>query len=185
MNNRSLNFFHEIPLEVYHSSDTVTVEISINNHIVYNQEYSAGKVHHDVVSFYYEYADAEKNCLVVNFRGNTDALKKYIKIKSVAINQTWLNLYNADYKPTLNSTWWNSLTDKEKTKQQEIIYGKRGNTFGWFGEILFDFGTGVDNRSRFMLNNNIDSILSKKLDWIFLDNIDANKWDLKSNDKLL
>lgn len=185
MNNQNLNFFHEIPIEVYHETDNVLIEIFVNNVLVYEKEYSPGKVHSETVSFYYEYLNSSKNCLKIKFNGKTEVRNKYLKIKSVAINQVWLNLYNCNYKPDLNPNWWNRLTAKQKDAQLAIIYGRRGPEFGWFGEISFDFAAGIDSRSTFMLKNNIDTILSKKIDWVFLDKSNNKKWELKSNDKLL
>lgn len=185
MNNQSLNFFHKIPFEIYHDNDTVSIEIFVNNNLVYENYYTPGTVHRDCASFYYEYHESQKSCIKINFYSNTEAEKKYLKIKSVDINGVWLNLYNANYKPKLNPVWWNSLDQSQKDFYLETIYGKNGNTFGWFGEISFDFATGIDNRSCYMLKNNIDTLLSKKIDWVFLDNTDVKQWESSNNDKLL
>lgn len=185
MKNQILNFLHEIPIEVFHENDSVSVEVYINDDLVHQTEYEANIVHSDLISFYHDYNDAEKSCINIKFSGNSEAREKYLKIKSIFINSIRINVNNANYRPKLNPEWWTSLNDQQKETYLEIIYGTNGNKFGWFGEISFDFATGFDKRSSYKLENNIDKIISKKLDWIFLDNHDSDQWSRKSNDKLL
>jgi hypothetical protein len=184
MKNLNLNFFHEIPIEVYHESDTVSLTVFVNNTLVFEKTYPPSVLNKETITFRHEYLDAEQNTIKFNFNGKSESSNRFLKIKSIAINGIWLNIYNANYRPKLNPVWWNNLTNIDKEKYLDIIHGKNGNTFGWFGEIEFNFATGYDTSSRCLLKNNMDLILSKKIDWVFSNRSNKNIWE-RNNDKLL
>lgn len=184
MNNRSLDFFHEIPIEVYHDTDEVEVTVSVNNELKFKKKYMRGILHKDSIMFRHEYNDAEKNNIKITFNGTVESANRYLKIKSIAVNDIYINMYDANYQPILNKLWWNSLDEFDKDTYLDIIYGKNGNTFGWFGEIVFSYACGYNTKSKQFLKDTTDIILSKKVDWIFLDSLHNNQWERK-NDKLL
>ncbi len=184
MNNQNLNFLHQIPIEIYHDTDDVEIQISVNNKLKFKKKYMRNILHNDLVAFRHEYNDAEQNTIKITFSGTVETANRYLKIKSVLINDIYINMYDANYRPILNKLWWNSLDECNKEKYLDIIHGKNGNTFGWFGEISFSYACGYNTKSKQFLKNSMDIILSKKVDWIFLDNLHNNPWERK-NDKLL
>lgn len=183
-NNRILDFLHQIPIEVYHDTDDVEVSISVNQELKFKKKYIRNIIHRDLVEFRHEYKDAEKNSVTVTFGGTLETANRYLKIKSILINNVYINIYDADYRPILDKIWWNSLNEDNKEKYLDVIYGKNGNTFGWFGEISFSYACGYNTMSKQFYNDSIDVILSKKVDWIFLESAHNNPWERK-NDKLL
>ena len=181
LSNRSLNFFHEIPIEVFHETNEVYVKLSINNFLIFEKTFLPGILHCETIKFYKEYDESCKNIICFDFFGNKDAQNKFIKIKSISINNIWLNLYNANYKPLLNPEWWDSLTSNEQENYLDIIHGKNGNTFGWFGKVFFEFAAGYDRKSKIKMRrvSNINEILSSNLDWVYLDNYENSPWEKK------
>ena len=177
MNNQSLNFLHKIPIEVYHDNADVLVKISINDSIKFEKVYSPGVIHTDTVTFRNEYVDSNSNTICFDFSGDAEAYTKYLKINSILINNVWLNLYNADYKPALNQDWWNNLTESEQESYLDKIHGMNGNTFGWFGQISFKFLAGYDWKSKQLQEPNISTILGIKQDWIYLDGNENYPWE--------
>jgi len=177
MNNRSLNFSHEIPIEVYHENTDVSIKVSINDSVMFEKVYSPGIVHTETIRFYNEYVESKQNTICFEFLGNVEAQHKYLKINSILINNAWLNFYNADYRPVLNQEWWDELTEVEQEHYLDIIYGINGNTFGWFGQIIFKFAAGYDWKSKFDKESPISKILSSKEDWVFLDESGNNPWE--------
>ena len=179
MNNQSLNFSHEIPIEVYHDNADVLIKISINDSIMFEKVYPPGVIHTETIRFYNEYIDSAKNTICFDFSGNAEAYTKYLKINSILVNNSWLNLFNANYMPILNQEWWNNLTELEQESYLDIIYGVNGNTFGWFGQISFEFAAGYDRKSNIKMGQeqNIHCILGTKLDWVFLDENENKPWE--------
>jgi hypothetical protein len=177
MNNQSLNFFHEIPIEVYHENTDVSIKVSINDLVMFEKVYSPGVVHTETIRFHNEYIESNKNTICFDFSGDAEAQHKYLKINSILINNIWLNLFNADYRPILNQEWWDSLPEEEQESYLDIIYGINGNTFGWFGKIIFKFAAGYDWKSKFNKESHMATILNSKENWIFLDETDNQPWE--------
>ena len=77
--------------------------------------------------------------------------------------------------PQINQEWWDRLSGDDKEKYLEIIYGKNGATFGWFGTVELEYLTVVDQKNflqkRLSKDTNdieIEEIISRKLDKIYL-----------------
>jgi hypothetical protein len=171
VSNSKLTFTHEIPIEMYAECD-LSLEILINETTVYKTQCSANTVHRQVINFEHEYIDSKKNKLTFLFSGDAEVEKKHLKILQICLNKQFLNRYNAEYFPDLNPEWWQDLSEEEKIKQKEIIYGNTGAVFGWYGKINFYYCVGFDQRSRFYYNrdtNDHTRLMGEKINWIFLD----------------
>jgi len=119
--NQKLDFHHRIPIEIFHDNEDVSLTVRVNNEIQFNKTFSAGQIHCEEIKFYYDYIALKKNILDFEFSGTVESPNRYLKINSLEINDTYINLYNADYRPKLNQLWWNSLTDKKKNYYQSMI----------------------------------------------------------------
>lgn len=182
MTDNKLIFDHQIPIEVFTEADAATVKLLINDEVCFEKEYKGTCVHRELITFDREYTDSSRNKISFLFSGTDEVEKKYIKVLQISLNKQSIDIYNAEYFPEIDEGWWQSLDNDQKEKQNEVIYGKAGNTFGWYGEINYYYCCGFDRRSKFNYNkNNIDPgiILHRKNNWIFLDMDSA-----KGHDKL-
>lgn len=175
MDNKKLNFPHTIPIEVFHENNSTTVEIFLNNELKFGKTFAPKKVHKETVTFSHLYQSGQRNQIKFVFSGSAEAESKYLKINSLIINNQLVNIYNANYQPELNPEWWESLEEKDKEKYLEIIYGKNGTTFGWYGKIDVEYLTFFDQKSflqkRIARDTNdieVNEIISKKIDKVFL-----------------
>tara|TARA_A100000164_G_scaffold357771_1_gene368762 strand:+ start:101 stop:667 length:567 start_codon:yes stop_codon:yes gene_type:complete len=175
MDNKQLNFNHAIPIEVFHDSDAVQVELYLNDKIKFKKTYQPNIKHKEVIEFDNLYDAGQRNSLKFVFSGKTETQSRYLKLSSININNQNLNIYNANYVPQINQEWWNSLSGDDKEKYLEIIYGKNGATFGWFGTVELEYLTVVDQKNflqkRLSKDTNdieIEEIISRKLDKIYL-----------------
>jgi hypothetical protein len=186
--NQILNFSHQIPIKVFHSNTTVSVVVKINNEIVCTESFAPGIEHVRNVEFYYNYINGNKNTIEFEFSGIKESSNRYLIINNIAINNVQIELYDAHYTPTLNPVWWKTLTPTQKDYYQHMIYGKNGNTFGWFGNIKYYYYCGVDTKTRLKTDaDKTETLLSRSANWIFLDErsnmISPGK--LKTHGKLL
>ena len=69
LSNRSLNFFHEIPIEVFHETNEVYVKLSINNFLIFEKTFLPGILHCETIKFYKEYDESCKNIICFDFFG--------------------------------------------------------------------------------------------------------------------
>jgi hypothetical protein len=168
--NYNLNFAHRIPIKVFHPSDTVSVGIKINDQSVFSETFAPGHEHSRNVEFYYSYTDGDKNIIEFEFSGKVESSSRYLAINSLEVNNVYINLYDAHYIPNLNRIWWESLNHKAKDRYLDMIYGKNGNKFGWFGKIKYYYYCGVDFKSRVKTDaDNTETLLGKSPNWVFLD----------------
>lgn len=186
--NQKLNFFHRIPIKVFHDTEDPVVVIKINNNTVFSQCFAKGTEHFCNVQFWHEYQDGEQNTLEFNFNGSLESANRYLIINSIEINNVYVGLYDAHYTPKINPQWWDSLLLSEKEYYLDIIYGKNGNTFGWFGNIKYYYYCGVNLKSR--TNTDADKneiLLSRSAEWIFLESAPNTLFPgkLKKHGKLL
>jgi hypothetical protein len=170
-NHPRLTFKHEIPVEIF-AECKVSLEVLINDETVFRKQYIPGSTYNEKIEFDHEYTEGVKNKMTFMFSGEAEVEKKYLKILQICLNEQILNKYNAEYFPKINLEWWKYLTQKEKNKVNDQIYGKVGAHFGWYGEINFYYCAGFDYKSHFHYNTNIvdyTKILGEKINWVFLD----------------
>lgn len=175
-----LDFLHKIPLEVNASGVDTHLVIQINAQTVFEKTYAPGP-HTDIVEFSFAYDNSVKNKMEFVWTGAKEVANKHLRIRNIEINKQVLNLYNAEYFPNINNDWWQSLSNEEIDHYEEVIYGKTGNTFGWYGSINLYYCTGVDLRARYEYNNldnDTRKLLHEGKNWIF-----ANKDDAKIHHK--
>mgnify|MGYP001189478321 FL=1 len=168
----NLNFLHQIPIKVQSGSCATNLKVEINGYTVFDKTFAENSSVNYVLEFDHSYKEGVKNKICFKWTGPAEHENKYLKIEHIIINDQIINLYNAEYFPHIGDQWWNTLQDNEKEKYNEIIYGKAGNTFGWYGEINFYFCTGNNFQSRHSFNkSNRDprKLLNEQNDWIFLD----------------
>jgi len=171
MTNNKLIFGHQIPIEVSAECDT-SVQVLVNDRPVWENKYKKGLKHNEVIEFDEDYKDAKKNKLTFLFSGTDEVEKKYLKIFQITMNKQIFNLYNAEYFPNINREWWEQLTPDQKDYYNQVIYGKTGSEYGWYGEINFYYCTGFDFRSKTRYNQNTTDkhiLLGEKQNWIYLD----------------
>ena len=167
-----LIFNHTIPIEVFTEAETATVKLLINDEICFEKEYKGNTLHQELIQFDKEYQDSSKNKISFLFSGTQEVEKKYIKVLQISINKQSVDVYTAEYFPEIDESWWKSLNEQDQKKYNEVIYGKIGNTFGWYGEINYYHCAGFDLRSRFQYtksNKAPGRLLHEKDNWIFLD----------------
>ncbi len=184
MDNKQLNFNHIIPIEVFHESDDVEVEILINDQSKFKKVFTAAVVHKQSVAFDHLYEPGQRNKLKFIFSGKSEAKTRYLKLNSININSQNLNVFNANYVPTINQEWWDSLSGDDKEKYLEVIYGKNGATYGWYGTVDLEYITVVDQKGylqkRLSKETNdieVEEIISRKLDKIFLFQENVLPWN--------
>ena len=167
---------HQIPIAVL-SGDTAThLRLEINGESVLEKTFDASFLVDATLQFDYDYHSGARNKMSFKWTGSAEHEKKSFSIKQININDQMINLYNAEYFPEINDAWWNGLKDEQKQEYNKIIYGKAGDTFGWYGEINFYFCTGIDLKCKHKFNkNNRDArkLLNEQNDWIFLDKNDS------------
>jgi len=170
MTNNRLIFKHRIPIELSAETNTA-LTVLINNEVCFKKNYLGNKKHKEVIEFEKEYSDGTKNTISFLFSGEREVAKKSLKILQICINRQVLNVYNAEYFPKINDDWWEQLNTKEKNKYTELIYGRTGAEFGWYGEINFYYCCGVDLKSwfRYSNSNSHNNLLHERLNWIYLD----------------
>lgn len=171
--NTKLIFEHVIPIEVYAENTDVNVTIEINGNVEWQKHFPMNEIHSETIEFDKDYDDGSKNQISFIFTGDTESAKRYLKINQLCINKQVLNKYNAEYFPNINKEWWDKLQSEEKNKYTEMIHGRMGDVFGWYGEINFYYCCGFDFRSRFKYNNHnkqdIIRLLDERTNWIYLD----------------
>lgn len=188
MDNKKLNFNHTVPIEVFHENAEVQVEVLLNGESKFKKVFSPNIKHVEAIKFEHTYDSGQRNKLTFVFSGEAEAQNRYLKLNSININSQNLNIYNANYVPEINQEWWDSLNGDDKEKYLEIIYGKNGATYGWYGTIDLEYLTVVDQKSflqkRLSKETNdieIEEIISRKLDKIFLFHDNVLPWN-KQND---
>lgn len=177
-----LEFEHRIELEVHHDSSPFTITVLVNDSIKLNKDFIAG-THIDEIIFSHLYDDGGKNNLSIQYNGDQEAQKKYIKVKRIGINNVNLNIFNANYVPKIDQTWWDSLDKQTQQGFKDSIHGNNGNNFGWFGDISWTYFTGKNKISKMKVRtsadyDNTDDILGMKMEWIYEDNTQNNAWEL-------
>ena len=173
---KNLYFKHHIPVEVLSGDVPTTLGVEINGKLVSEKIFKQNTVETHVFEFECAYEEAVKNKICFRWHGATEHENKWVKIENITINDQIINLYNAEYFPTISDEWWGSLEDQQKEKYNQIIYGKAGNRFGWYGEINFYYCTGFNFQSRHYFNKSSRDprkLLNEQNDWIFLDKDDA------------
>lgn len=179
MKNTKLIFTQEISVELFAQCE-VYLEILINDESKFRKQYPANEIHREVIRFDHEYAESKKNKITFLFSGKKEVEKKYLKILQICLNKQILNRYNAEYFPKINPEWWQQLSLSEQEEQKEIIYGKTGAQFGWYGEINFYYCAGFDYRSRFRYNSakkDYTKLLGEKINWVFIDENSIKKYN--------
>ena len=188
MDNKQLNFSHSIPIEVFHDTDEVDVELLLNKESKFKKTFAPNIKHKVVIEFENLYDARQRNSLKFVFSGKTETQNRFLKLSSININNQNLNIYNANYVPDINQEWWDSLSGDDKEKYLEIIYGKNGATFGWFGTIELEYLTVVDQKNflqkRLSKETNdieIEEIISRKLDKIYLFQDQVLPWNQQND----
>ena len=148
--NHKLNFGHVIGFEIFQDNDTPTLEILVNGTLVFDETFSANVVHSRTANFYHEYLDRHKNCIEFKFTGNRESANRYVKIKSVAVNDTYFNILRYFYKPDINQQWFDRLSENKRSQLKRKIYGNNAAVFGWYGSWKYYFNSGVDWSSKYL-----------------------------------
>ena len=171
MSNKKLIFNHEIPIEIF-GECAVSLEVLVNDQSMFKKNFNSNNVHKEVIQFKKEYPDIQKNKISFLFTGDKEVENKFLKINQICLNKQILNRFNSEYLPDINPAWWEHLSDEQKQKHQETIYGRTGSHYGWYGEINLYYGVGFDLASRFNFQSEKEDysrVLGEKIDWIFLD----------------
>tara|TARA_B100000073_G_C23458401_1_gene462275 strand:+ start:96 stop:605 length:510 start_codon:yes stop_codon:yes gene_type:complete len=168
-----LDFKHSIILEIHNEQYPSTVEVSVNNELKHEKEYTAG-THKEHITFSHAYKDGDKNKLTICFSADNEAESKHIKVMDICINGASINLLNAVYKPVINQHWWDSLGERDRDHFTDVIHGNTGNTFGWYGDVSYVYYTVKDKATKTKIRNavgydNEDDIVGKRTEWIYND----------------
>ena len=170
MSNRRLTFENIIPLEVYTDTGPASLLITLNDKKIFEKDYSESFTHKELVKFEAEYDDGSFNKLSFVLSGPPLTANKHLQIESININKQPINVLNSEYFPEIDESWWQDLSMEEQQKFNDIIYGKAGNKFGWWGEVNFYYCAGFDYKSKMRYNRHDNrSILHEQIDWVYLD----------------
>ena len=159
-----LSFSHSIQFIVEDSNECI-VKLSVNNQIHFEKTYSPGE-HFELVTFSHDYEDGAKNTMMVQFNSPVETAKKHVIIKSVIINGTKLSVLNALYEPQINIDWWNSLSTDDISMYEGMIHGNCDGHYGWYGDIQYEYFTGVSSSSMYISNNLADRLMTRKTEWV-------------------
>ena len=170
MNDRQLIFENIIPLEVYTDTGPASLVITLNDKKVFNKVYAESTTHKETVRFEAEHDDGAFNKLSFAFSGPPLTANKHLRVESIKVNKQPVNVLNSEYFPEIDESWWSGLSSEKQQKFNDIIYGKAGNTFGWWGEINFYYCSGFDYKSK-MRYNRYDNrtLLHEQINWVYLD----------------
>ena len=120
--NFKLNFHHEINFQVFQDNADPTLTIEVNGNTVFDETFQKNVLHTRSAKFYFEYDDCTKNCLRITFSGPCESSNRYVKMKGLSVNETYLNMLNCYYNPILNPDWWNNLNEQDKKEIKSRIY---------------------------------------------------------------
>jgi len=182
----TLMFNHRIPIEYFSGDHDTQLKISVNDREIMSRELPKDQTEKITIEFVNNYNEGYKNKITFDWHGGHEHEGKFIKIKNINIHDQILNINNAEYFPELNPEWWESLTQQQQDHYNEIIYGKTGGVFGWYGQINFYFCTGLDFRSRTLYNKGNTSsrkLLSEQTVWIYQDKSIAKIYHKDENDR--
>jgi hypothetical protein len=182
--NFKLNFSHDIGFEVFQDNADPTLQIFINDEIVFNETFAAGILHKRTAEFYHDYLDCKKNCVRFKFTGEKESPNRYIKLKRISINDTYLNILQPYYKPTLNQEWWDTLNDTDRKEMLSRIHGNCNGIFGWYGTFDFYFNSGMDFSSKYRgCSEDKDTVIGVRPTWVTLvKNTVTKPWHGKTDD---
>ena len=170
MSNRTLIFKSDVLLEAYTDNGPAGLMIELNGEKVFSKQFLEKNTHKEHVEFEAQHADGALNKLTFTFSGPPLTANKYFQIKGIAINKQSLNVLNAEYFPEIDQSWWEGLTAEQKINYDDIIHGKTGNKFGWWGQVNFYYCSGFDFKSKMRYNHYGNrSMLHEQVDWIYLD----------------
>lgn len=167
--NDNLTFAHDIGFEVYQDNADPTLEITINDVTVFKETFSAGTVHKRSANFYHDYTDRAKNCVRFAFTGTKESANRYVQLRRIVVNDTFLNILQPYYKPDLNKEWWDSLNSNEQKEMLGRIHGNCNGTFGWYGTFDFYFNSGMDFASKYKgCPEDKDTVIGVRPTWVTL-----------------
>jgi len=168
--NHKLNFGHNITFEIFQDNDSPRLEILINEITVFDETFTANVVHKRTAHFYHEYLDRHKNHIEFKFTGTRESSNKYVKLKSVVVNNTILNILRYYWNPEINQAWFDKLSENKKNEVKRRIYGNNHAMFGWYGSWKYYFNSGIDFSSKYKgCLNDIDNLnIGIRPDWVTL-----------------
>ena len=157
--NHKLNFGHNITFEIFQDNDSPRLEILINEITVFDETFTANVVHKRTAHFYHEYLDRHKNHIEFKFTGTRESSNKYVKLKSVVVNNTILNILRYYWNPEINQAWFNKLSENKKN---EVKYDAKTTRIvqAWktlsncskcvvvHGQMMKGYQTNMDGRRR-------------------------------------
>ena len=182
--NFKLNFHHEINFQVFQDNADPTVAIEVNGKTVFDETFQRNVLHTRSAKFYFEYDDCTKNCLRIIFSGPCESSNRYVKMKGLSVNETYLNMLNCYYNPILNPDWWDNLDEQDKIEIKSRIYANNAGEFGWYGSWDYYFNSGVDWSSKYKgVPEDKDLVVGIRPIWVTLaKNTVTNPWHGKKDD---
>lgn len=167
--NYRLEFSHSFGFEIYQDNDTPRLQILINNTSVFDETFSADIVHQRTANFRHEYLDRQKNCVEFIFTGNKESPNRYVRVKNIAVNDTYINILQSYWNPDINQEWFDSLSDNDKFEMKRRIHGNNNGVFGWYGSWKYYFNSGVDFSSKYKgCVDDRDNVIGMRPVWITL-----------------
>jgi hypothetical protein len=182
--NHKLNFGHDIGFEIFQDNADPALEISINGTVVFNETFEKGIVHARSANFYHEYLDRKKNCVRFTFSGPAESANRYVKLKRISINSTYINVMQNYWKPEINQEWWDTLNESAQKEMKKRIYGNNNAIFGWYGTFDYYFNSGIDFSSKYKgCEEDLDTQIGIRPLWITLSkNTINNPWQGTKDD---
>lgn len=162
--NTELKFRNQIQFEVFAQCSTKLV-VQVDGVEHFNKNFEADKKYIEKLDFYHSYKDGGRSNLEFLFTGEKEVAKKYIKINSIYINNTYISQLQGYYYPDINPEWWDSLSKKQQQEMNDVIYINSGGHYGWYGRIKYELRTVKDSNSHY-LNSinpeyNIDRLIGR------------------------
>jgi hypothetical protein len=174
MTDKQIFFSHVIPVQVFSKTQKTNLKLFVNESLVYEKIFEPGIENEETIMFDRIYTNGTKNKISFFWsrQDQKEDSDKLLSIKDILIKKQPLNVHNAEYFPIIDQFWWSGLNDKERSYFNDIIYGKSGKKFGWFGEINFYFCSGVNFGSKHLYNifyKDSRKLVSENIQWIYDD----------------
>ena len=166
---------HNLPVwtqfSVFHDCAEHSVAIDIDGQEIYNKTFEPGIRHPVKLDDVFDFSCSGRKKITIDWNSNKETPNKYFKLNRWVINSQHLSSYKCMYLPYENEYMKNIKThgteaEKQQLRKQTIFAGE---SFGWFGKMVWDFVLGDETEQQTLQNTAPEHILNMHLPRIFMD----------------